>query len=118
MILVAIILFGLAVAFGLLLVFIGMRYRRGSLLLVVGHVGAALAGLGFLGWQISNGPSYKFYNISALLFFMALFGGLVLLALRISKREYRTAPPMFAVSLHALMAIFALILLVVGFMKV
>jgi hypothetical protein len=117
MILAAIVLFCLAVVLGLWLVVLGLRYRRGSLVLAVGHVSVALMGLGLLGNQIFSGPVHKLYNISALLFVLALFGGLILLALRINIREYRTAPPMFVVSLHAVMAIIALLLLVVGYTK-
>lgn len=117
MILASIVLFCSAVVLGLWLVVLGLRYHRGSLLLAVGHVSFALLGLGLLMRQIFTGPVYKLYNVSALLFFLAVFGGLVLLGLRISKREYRTPPPMFVVVLHAVMGLFALLLLVVGYTK-
>lgn len=117
MILVAIVLFSLAVVLGLWLVVLGLRYQRGSLVLAVGHVSAALLGLAILANQIFSGPVHKLYNVSALLFVLALFGGLILLALRINTREYRTPPPMFVVSLHAVMALIALLLLVVGYTK-
>ena len=45
MILAAIVLFCLAVVLGLWLVVLGMRYRRGSLVLAAGHAGVALLGL-------------------------------------------------------------------------
>ncbi len=117
MILAAIVLLCLAVVLGLWLVVLGMRYRRGSLVLAAGHAGVALMGLGLLGNQIFAGPVHKLYNVAALLFVLALIGGLVLLVLRISTREYRTPPPMFVVSLHAVMAMIALLLLVLGYMK-
>ncbi len=115
MILAAIVLFCLAAVLGLWLVVLGMRYRRGSLVLAAGHAGVALLGLGLLGSQIFAGPVHKLYNVAALLFVLALFGGLILLILRISTREYRTPPPMFVVSLHAVMAMIALLLLVLGY---
>jgi len=115
MILAAIVLFCLASVLGLWLVVLGMRYRRGSLVLAAGHAGVALLGLGLLGNQVFAGPVHKLYNVAALLFVLALFGGLILLILRISTREYRTPPPMFVVSLHAVMAMIALLLLVLGY---
>jgi hypothetical protein len=115
MILAAIVLFCLAVLLGLWLVVLGMRYRRGSLVLAAGHAGVALLGLGLLGNQVFTGPVHKLYNVAALLFVLALFGGLILLLLRISTREYRTPPPMFVVSLHAVMAMIALLLLLLGY---
>jgi peptidoglycan/LPS O-acetylase OafA/YrhL len=115
MILTSIISFILAVALGLGIVVLGVRYQRSSLLLAVGHGCMVLLGLGLLLWQIFNAPTHKLYNLAALLFVLALLGGLVLLALRLSKREYRTPPPLFAVILHAVMGVFALLLLVVGY---
>ncbi len=115
MILAAIVLFCLAVLLGLWLVVLGMRYRRGSLILAAWHAGVALLGLGLLGNQVFTGPVHKLYNVAALLFVLALFGGLILLVLRISTREYRTPPPMFVVSLHAVMAMIALLLLLLGY---
>jgi hypothetical protein len=115
MILAAIVLFCLASVLGLWLVILGMRYRRGSLVLAAGHAGVALLGLGLLGSQVFAGPVHKLYNVAALLFVLALFGGLILLVLRISTREYRTPPPMFVVSLHAVMAMIALLLLLLGY---
>ncbi|MBT8120122.1 MAG: hypothetical protein KJN89_10440 [Gammaproteobacteria bacterium] len=117
MILAAICLFSLAILFGLWLVVLGVRYHRGSLVLAAGHAGVALLGLVMLGKQIMDGPTHMFYNVAALLFVLALFGGLVLLLLRISVREYRTPAPMFVVSLHAVMASIALLLLVLGYIQ-
>lgn len=117
MILAAIVLFCLAAVLGLWLVVLGMRYRRGSLILTAGHASVALLGLGLLGNQVFTGPVHKLYNVAALLFVLALFGGLILLVLRISTREYRTPPPMFVVSLHAVMAVIALLLLLLGYMQ-
>jgi hypothetical protein len=50
-----------------------------------------------------------------LLFILALFGGLILLALRMGNHEHRSPPPMVGVSFHATMAITALLLLVLGY---
>jgi hypothetical protein len=115
MILAAIALFCLAAGLGLWLVVLGVRYRRSSRALAAGHAGVALLGLGLLGRQIFSGPLHMLYNDAALLFVLALCGGLVLLALRISNREHRSPPPMMGVSLHAAMALSALLLLVLGY---
>ena len=115
MILASILLFCLAAVLGMWLVVLGVRYRRGSLALAAVHAGVALLGLGLLGREIFGGPVNMLYNNEALLIVLALFGGLVLLALRMSEREHRTSPPMFVVSLHAVMAMTALLLLVVGY---
>jgi hypothetical protein len=115
MILAAIVLFSLAAALGLWLVVLGVRYRRGSRALAAGHAGVALLGLILLGRHIFSSPVHMLYNDAALLFFLALFGGLVLLALRIGNREHRSPPPMIGVSLHAVMAVTALLLLVSGY---
>ncbi|MEQ1592555.1 MAG: hypothetical protein ABL892_09230 [Thiobacillaceae bacterium] len=115
MILAAIILFGLAVMLGLWLVVLGVRYRRGSRALAAGHAGVALLGLGLLGKHIFDAPVHLLYNDAAMLFVLTLSGGLVFLALRISNREHRSPPPMIGVSLHAVMAITAFLLLVMGY---
>ena len=117
MILASIVLFCLAVALGLFLVVLGMRYRRSSLVLAMGHASVALLGMGLLGQQVLDDSTHKLYNLASFLFVLALFGGLVLLVLRMSQREYRTPPPMFVVSLHAIMAIIALLLLVLGYTR-
>jgi hypothetical protein len=115
MILAAILLFCLAVALGLWLVVLGVRHRRGSRALAAAHAAVALLGLGLLARQIFSGPVQMLYNDAALLFVLALSGGLVLLALRIGNREHRSPPPMMGVSLHAAMALSALLLLVLGY---
>ena len=115
MILAAIALFSLAAALGLWLVVLGVRYRRGSLALTAGHVGAALLGMGLLGKQILGGPVHMLYNDAALLFVLTLIGALVLLGLRASAREYRTPPPMAVVGLHGVLALTGLLLLVMGY---
>jgi len=117
MILASIVLFCLAVALGLFLVVMGMRYRRSSLVLAMGHASVALLGIGLLGQQVLDDSTHKLYNLATFLFVLALFGGLVLLVVRISQREHRTPPPMFIVSLHAIMAMLALLLLVVGYTR-
>ncbi|MBI3432454.1 MAG: hypothetical protein HY018_09620 [Hydrogenophilales bacterium] len=115
MILAAIVLFCLAVSLGLWLVVLGVRHRRGSRALAAAHAGIALLGLGLLGRQIFGGPVHMLYNDAALLFVLALAGGLVLLGLRLGNREHRSPPPMMGVSLHAAMALSALLLLVLGY---
>lgn len=105
--------FLLAVVFGVAMVVLGLRYRRGSLPLAVAHVVAALAGLALLIKHIADSPTQRTQNLAAFLFVLALLGGLVLLGLRISKREYRTPPPMIVVFLHAAVGLFALLLLLV-----
>lgn len=115
MILGAIVLFCLAAMLGLWLVVLGVRYRRGSRALAAGHAGVALLGLIVLGRHIFSSPVHVLYNDAALLFILALLGGLVLLALRMGNHEHRSPPPMIGVSLHAAMALSALLLLVLGY---
>jgi hypothetical protein len=112
MILYAILLLGLAAFLGMSLVFIGVRYRRGSLALGLGHAGIAVSGLVLLVWHIFHEPVHHLlYNNAAILFVITLGGGLVMLALR----EGRRPPPMIVVGMHAAMALFALLLLVSGY---
>lgn len=115
MILAAIILFCLAVVLGLWLVVLGVRHRRGSRAVAAAHAGVALLGLVLLGRHIFSSPVHMLYNDAALLFVLALSGGLVLLAVRLGNREQRSPPPMMGVSLHAAMALSALLLLVLGY---
>ena len=115
MILAAIVLFCLSVGLGLWLVVLGVRYRRGSRALAAAHAGIALLGLGLLGKHIFSSPVHMLYNNAALLFVLALFGGLVLLALRMGDHDHRSPPPMIGVGLHAAMALSALLLLVLGY---
>ena len=117
MILAAIVLFCLAVALGLFLVVLGVRHRRGSRVLAAVHAGLALLGLGLLGMQVFSGPVHFLYNSAALLFVLALSGGLVLLAVRLGNREHRSPPSMFGVSLHAAMGLLALLLVVLGYIR-
>jgi hypothetical protein len=117
MILAAIALFSLTAVLGLLLIVLGVRYRRGSLPMAAGHVVAALIGLGVLFKVILGGPRNMLYNNAALLFVLTLIGALILLALRVSAREYRTPPPMFMVGLHAVLALAGLLLLVMGYTR-
>ncbi len=114
MFLTAIAAFVLAVTLGLALVVLGVRKRRGSLPIAVAHAGSAVLGLGLLVFHIFNTPTTeRLHNLAALLFVLTLLGGLVLLALRINKREYRTPPPMSVVILHAAVGVFALVFLLV-----
>ena len=115
MILAAIVLFCLAALLGLWLVVLGVRYRRGSRALAAAHAGVALLGLVLLGRQIFSSPVHMLYNDATLLFVLALSGGLVLLSLRMGTHEHRPPPPMMGVSLHAAMALAALLLLVLGY---
>jgi len=113
MILFTIALFSLAACLGLGMVFLAVRYRRGSLALGLGHAG--IAGLAFVLllveiFQTQTRP--MLINDAAILFAMTLAGGLVLLALR----EGRKPPPMVVVGIHAAMALFALLLLVQGYL--
>jgi uncharacterized membrane protein len=115
MILAAIVLFGLAALLGLWLVVLGVRHRRGSRALAAVHAGLALLGLILLGGHIVGSPVHMLYNDAALLFVLTLFGGLVLLAVRMGNHEQRSPPPMIGVSFHAAMAITALLLLGLGY---
>jgi hypothetical protein len=105
------------VALGLFLVVLGVRYRRGSRILAAVHAGVALLGLSLLGMRVFSGPVNFLYNSAALLFVLALAGGLVLLAVRLSNHEHHSPPSMFGVSLHAAMGLLALLLLVLGYLK-
>jgi hypothetical protein len=111
MILSSILLFGLAVAFGLSLVVMGVRYHRGSLALGLGHAGVAVVALTLLVIRIFREHTDFLYNDAALLFGLTLVGGVVLLAVR----EGRKPPPMVVVGIHAAIAVVALSLLVVGY---
>jgi len=113
MILSAIVLFALAAIVGLYIIFIGLRYQRGSLAVGLGHAGLAVSGLVLLVVAIFRAPMHHLlYNNAALLFVLTLAGGLVLMALR----EGRKPPPMVVVAIHAVMALLALYLLVKGFL--
>jgi len=114
MIIPAILLFAVAVVFGLSLVVLGVRYRRGSLALGLGHAGVAALALVLLVIQIFRGQTVLLYNDAALLFSLTLIGGLVLLALR----EGRKPPPMVVVGIHGALGVVAFSLLVVGYMHV
>lgn len=113
MIVYIIALFSLAVLVGLYMVFIGLRFRRGSLALGIGHAGIASLALVLLVVQLLRSPGHSMiYNDAALVFVMTLAGGIVLLALR----EGRKPPPMVVVGVHAVMALFALMLLVIAYL--
>ncbi|MGD8927214.1 MAG: hypothetical protein PVG20_10200 [Thioalkalispiraceae bacterium] len=113
MILFVILLFGLAVGFGVFLMFMGIRYKRGSKALGLTHAAIGMLALVMLIVQIFREATiHMLYNNAAILFFMALAGGLVLLALRKGTEP----PPMVVVVIHAVMALVALALLVVGYL--
>lgn len=114
MILSTIVLFSVAVLFGMFMIFMGLRYQRGSLVLGVSHASIATLGLVLLIVHLFHTPGHNIvYNDAALVFVMALAGGLVMLALR----EGRKPPPMVVVGVHAVMALFALMLLVIAYMN-
>ncbi len=118
MILAAIVLFCLAVALGLFLVRLAVRQRRGSRMLAAVHAGIAVLALSLLGIQVfSGGPVHFLYNSAALLFVLALVGGLLLLALRVGEPDPQSPPSMIGVSVHAAMALTALLLLVLGYIR-
>ena len=104
----------IAVLLGVTLVLIGLRQKRGSLLLALSHLLFAVLGLGLLIAHVSSAPTVRLFNLAALLLVLALLGGLVLLMLRAVRREYRTPPPLFVVVMHAALGIAALLLLLVG----
>jgi hypothetical protein len=107
-----ILLFCLAASLGLYMVYIGIRFRRGSLALGLSHAGIASLALTLLLVHLFRAQVHvMLYSDAAILFVMTLAGGLVLLALR----EGRKPPPMIVVGLHAAMALFALFLLVLGY---
>lgn len=111
MILYSILLFAVAALFGLSLVVLGVRYQRGSLALGLTHAGIGLLALGLLLVGISREPTRMLYNNAALLFVLAVTGGLLLLAVR----KGRKPPPMVIVGIHGTMATLALTLLVMGY---
>jgi hypothetical protein len=114
MILFVIGLFSLAAFIGLSMVILAVRYRRGSLALGLGHAGIASLAFVLLLIEIFHAQARTMIiNDAAILFAMTLAGGLVLLALR----EGRKPPPMVVVGIHAAMALFALLLLVMGYLR-
>jgi hypothetical protein len=117
MILAAIILFCLAVSLGLFLVVLGVRHRRGSRRAAAVHAGFALLGLVLLGTQVFSGPVNFLYNSAALLFVLALVGGLLLLVLRLGEPDTQSPPSMIGVGVHAAMGLMALALLVLGYIR-
>ena len=115
MILAAIVLFCLAVLLGLWLVVLGVRYRRGSRALAAGHAGVALLGLILLGRHtLRQSRSHVVQRCGA-----TVCSGAVrrLGSTGPAHGQSRTslAPPMMGVSLHAAMALAALLLLVLGY---
>lgn len=107
-------LFGLAVLVGMYMIYVGLRYRRGSITLGISHAGIATTALVMLIVHLLDTPKHSMvYNDAALVFIMTLAGGLVLLALR----EGRRPPPMVVVGVHAVMALFGLLLLLVAYQQ-
>lgn len=111
MTLIAITLFSLAVAIGLYLVVLGVRFHRKSLKIGLTHGIVAITAFGFLATQIYQGTTNKYNNSAALFMILALTGGIMLFVLR----EPKKAPPMVLVAIHACMALIGLLLLVLGY---
>jgi len=112
--LVVILVFSLAIALGLYMIYIGLRFHRGSLALGLGHASFATLGLVLLVVHIIRSPVRQIlYSDAAILFVMTLIGGLVLLALR----EGRKPPSMIVVAMHAAIALFAMWLLILGYIR-
>ncbi len=78
MILSAILLFMRAAIMGGVLAVVGMRHQRSYLKPGLGHASVALLAFILLGIGIFRGPTNMLYNSAALLFALALSGGLVL----------------------------------------
>jgi|GEM_PF-1316161 len=111
-ILSTILLFGLAAFFGLFLTVMGVRYHRGSMALGLTHAGIAALALSMLTVQIfRDSINHMLYNDASILFIVTLLGGLVMLALRMGKEP----PPKVVVGIHAVIALLALLLLVLGY---
>ena len=117
MILAAIVVFCLAIALGLYLVFLGVRHRRGSRGLAAAHAAVAFLGLCLLGVRVFKGPIQFWYNSAAMLFVLALIGGLLMLVLRSGDQDKQGPPSMIGVSLHAAMGVSALLVLVLGYAR-
>ncbi|MGA7179548.1 MAG: hypothetical protein WBX11_08200 [Thiobacillaceae bacterium] len=81
------------------------------------YAGIAVVGLGLLGKQVFDYPKHILYNDAALVFALALSGGLVLLALRLGEPNRHAPPSMIGVSLYAAMALLGLLLLVLGYAR-
>jgi hypothetical protein len=113
MVLAAILLFALAAAMGLSLAVIGGRHQRSYLSLGIVHAGIAIVALGLLAAQIFHGPMHQLYNNAAVLFLLALVGGVLLLALH----EDRKPPPMMVVGIHGVMALAAWVVLLLGYLQ-
>ncbi len=106
----ALTLLALAALIGFTMVYIGVRYRHGTVKLAMAHAFFAVAGLGVLGAQIYQGEMDKYNNLAALLLLLALIGGGLLFALR----EKDQPPPMVMVFFHAIMALSGLGVMVLG----
>lgn len=114
MILAVILLFATAISLGFYMIYIGVRHHRGSPPVAYTHASVATLGLVLLTVFIfTESATYKLYNFAAVLLVMALIGGVVLLALRDGEKP----PEMFLVMLHAVMALLAIALLVMGFFQ-
>ena len=103
-------LFSLVVVSGLALVYAGLRQRRGLPWLATAHGLLALTAFGALLWHIINTATSKSTNFAAVMLFLALTGGGLLLALR----EKDTPPSMPLVAIHAVLALTGFSLLVAG----
>ena len=107
-------MFGLAILAGLSLVFMGVRYRRSSLALGLGHAGIALTALILLIVHIvREAISHMLYNDAAFLFLLTLVGGIVLLITHNNKKS----APLPIVIAHASLALIAMALLIRGYIQ-
>lgn len=113
MVLAAIVLFALAAAMGLSLAVTGRRHQCSYLSLGIVHAGIAIVALGLLAARILSGPMDKLFNNAAVLFLLALVGGVLLLALH----EDRKPPPMMVVGIHGVMALAAWVVLLMGYLQ-
>ncbi len=86
---------------GGVLAVVGMRHQRSYLKPGLGHASVALLAFILLGIGIFRGPTNMLYNSAALLFALALSGGLVLLTLH----EGNKPQPMAVVGIHAVIAL-------------
>lgn len=114
MLLISIVLFIIAVLLGSYVVYLGIRHQRGSKVLGLAHGGVATLALIVLIAQLLHDPViHKLYNGAAILFVMALTGGIVLLGLRDGNKP----PPMIVVAIHAVFAGIGLWLLLLGYLN-
>lgn len=111
MVLYSISLLILAALLGFTIIYIGIRHHCSSSKLALGHALLGISGLIFLGIHIAGSSIDKYNNVAALLLVLALIGGGLLFALR----DNDSAPPMPAVTIHAIIAVAGLSVLLLGY---